>query len=337
MAYPTGIAYRVQGPTLGLRPIGEASDVQYHPLGTVAVAQDHTYGVASFVYLAGVADTAPGDLVCYDTKTGVTVRAVANGATSTGPAAVAMSACIAGLYGWYAVEGSVPVYAATVADDARLYLTATAGQLDDTVVASNLVTGIVSRAATSGDYATCQLNHPSVDSVGGASGSNSGDVTLSAFGSTPAAAGAALTGQALALQPASATHPGGITAATFTALTGITKVTLTAEAENAGANTIEVEGQVTNAVGTAAAIVHEVIVRSIPVTSNEGDITIGAGANPGTLIKAFGPAAGVNEAWITTTAAGHFRFTITNTAAETNLVQVSTNTGASAILKLTFA
>lgn len=42
------------------------------------------------------------------------------------------------------------------------------------------------------------------------SGSNSGDVSLTVFGSTPAAAGASLSGQALTLQPADATHAGGL-------------------------------------------------------------------------------------------------------------------------------
>ncbi len=46
------------------------------------------------------------------------------------------------------------------------------------------------------------------------SGTNTGDVTLSAFGSSPSATGGALTGQALALQPADATHPGGVSTTT---------------------------------------------------------------------------------------------------------------------------
>jgi hypothetical protein len=160
---------------------------------------------------------------------------------------------------------------------------------------------------------------------------------LAAFGSTPAAAGASIASQVLTLQPASATHPGGIAAATYTALTGIEKITLTAEAENTGAGTIEVEGQVSNILGVAVAAAREVLVRSFPETANEGDITIGAGANPGTLIEAFGPATGVNEAWVATTAAGHFRVTITNAAAETNLVQVTSPGAITAVLKLTFA
>lgn len=45
---------------------------------------------------------------------------------------------------------------------------------------------------------------------GSSSGTNTGDVTLSAFGSTPNADGASLSGQTLTLQPANAINPGGV-------------------------------------------------------------------------------------------------------------------------------
>lgn len=48
------------------------------------------------------------------------------------------------------------------------------------------------------------------------SGTNSGDVTLTAVGSSPNSNGASLSGQALTLQPANATNPGVITAGTQT-------------------------------------------------------------------------------------------------------------------------
>ncbi|HUK32705.1 MAG TPA: hypothetical protein VLV86_02275 [Vicinamibacterales bacterium] len=48
------------------------------------------------------------------------------------------------------------------------------------------------------------------------SGTNSGDVTLTAVGSSPSANGASLSGQALTLQPADGTHPGLITSGTQT-------------------------------------------------------------------------------------------------------------------------
>jgi hypothetical protein len=46
------------------------------------------------------------------------------------------------------------------------------------------------------------------------SGANTGDVTLASFGSTPNANGASLSGQALTLQPADASNPGGLSTTT---------------------------------------------------------------------------------------------------------------------------
>lgn len=51
---------------------------------------------------------------------------------------------------------------------------------------------------------------------GTSSGANTGDVTLSAFGSSPNANGASLSGQALTLQPADGTNPGGVSTTTQT-------------------------------------------------------------------------------------------------------------------------
>lgn len=48
------------------------------------------------------------------------------------------------------------------------------------------------------------------------SGTNSGDITLGAFGSSPSATGASLSVQALSLQPADGTHPGSVSTTTQT-------------------------------------------------------------------------------------------------------------------------
>jgi len=52
--------------------------------------------------------------------------------------------------------------------------------------------------------------------LGNQSGTNSGDVTLGAFGSTPNANGASLSTQAITLQPADGTYPGGVSTAAQT-------------------------------------------------------------------------------------------------------------------------
>jgi hypothetical protein len=70
------------------------------------------------------------------------------------------------------------------------------------------------KAATSAGFATVQLNRPSINPAG--SGTNTGDVTLAAVGTSPTAAAASLSGQILTLQPADATHPGVLTTGTQT-------------------------------------------------------------------------------------------------------------------------
>ncbi len=62
---------------------------------------------------------------------------------------------------------------------------------------------------------------------GSSSGSNTGDVTLAAVGSSPSANGASLSGQVLTLQPADTTHPGALTAADWNTFNGKQSTSLT--------------------------------------------------------------------------------------------------------------
>lgn len=72
------------------------------------------------------------------------------------------------------------------------------------------------KAPNTAGVATITPGSGGITLAGNVSGTNTGDVTLTAVGSSPAAAGASLSGQALTLQPADATHPGVITATTQT-------------------------------------------------------------------------------------------------------------------------
>ncbi len=284
MAYPTGTNFQQVGPVGGLQPIGESSTVQRHPVGTVATARDLTYGIIECVYLLGLADTAPGDFCFYNSLTGVTVRSVHGGTGSNGPACVAMSANLAGQYGWYATLGTVPVKSGTVADNGALYLTATEGQVDDARVGGDLIDGMTAKAATSAGFTTCLLNRPNVS------------------GLTPA--------------------------------TGVTDTllycTLSAATENSQA--IVVTGQIKTLDGTNVTSAKEVIVRSLAVTDDKGDITV----TTGTGNKIVNPATGENVAWITTTAGGAFACSIANDVAEINLFSAHTQNGLITVLKLTF-
>lgn len=130
------MAYLVTDARIGSQNIADTSTTQQHPIGTLVRAVDPTYGEGEFVYLSGLAATAVGDLVVFDQKAGTTTRAVAG---SRGPCAVAMSANVAGQYGWYQVSGSAVVKSLAAAAGASPYLTATAGTVDDAVVATDKV------------------------------------------------------------------------------------------------------------------------------------------------------------------------------------------------------
>lgn len=82
--------------------------------------------------------------------------------------------------------------------------------------ASDALTGIAATQTLTNKTMTGSANTFTLIPVGAIgngsvlSGSNTGDVTAAAFGSTPNANGFTLTGQAFNLQPADATHPGGL-------------------------------------------------------------------------------------------------------------------------------
>ena len=146
---------------VGAQPIADTSTEQMHPIGTRVKAYDETYGEGEFIYLKGLASTAVGELVVYEEYGNLTVRAVAG---SRGPAAVAMSANVASQYGWYQIFGAAVIKAGTVADNGDVFLTATAGTVDDANVAGDKVDNARFKSADgtpSAGYAICQIAYPS--------------------------------------------------------------------------------------------------------------------------------------------------------------------------------
>jgi hypothetical protein len=138
MAYTT--SWKFTEAQVGLQPIAETSTTQNHPLGIIrrAVEVSNSNGEGEFVYLKGVASTVAGSWVTYNTDDGTTALLAAN---AIGPVAVAMSANAAATsYGWYQINGkAVGKALAAFADDANVYATATAGSVDDAVVAGDRV------------------------------------------------------------------------------------------------------------------------------------------------------------------------------------------------------
>jgi len=129
--------YAVQNAIAGTQPIAETSATQRHPLGTRVKATDPTYGGGEFIYLKGVANTAIGSWVTFNQDDNSTTLLAAN---AIGPVAVAMSANVASQYGWYQIYGkAIGKALAGYADNGLVYATATAGSVDDAVVAGDRV------------------------------------------------------------------------------------------------------------------------------------------------------------------------------------------------------
>ena len=98
------MAFRVTDAVLGLQPIAETSTTQRHPVGKIVRAADPTLGEGEFIYLKGVASTAVGLVVSYNTSSfTTTLGAIARNLPN--PVAVAMSANVASQWGWYQIGG----------------------------------------------------------------------------------------------------------------------------------------------------------------------------------------------------------------------------------------
>ena len=108
------MAYTISTPLVGAQPIAVTDTTQNHAVGTIVCGVDPTYGEAEFIYLKGVASTAVGSIVTYNTSSGTTALAPV-GTNKPQPVAVAMSANVANQYGWYQISGiAVVAKSATV-------------------------------------------------------------------------------------------------------------------------------------------------------------------------------------------------------------------------------
>lgn len=152
----------------GFPAIGDVvSDDAYNdvtPLGTIITAVDPTYGAGEFIFLKGVASTAIGTWVTYNADDYSTARLAAN---AIGPVAVAMAATVASTKGWYQIGGkAVGLAAAAYADNGLVYATATAGTVDDAVVAGDRVKNALGASAVdtpSTGFAEFEIHRPFMD------------------------------------------------------------------------------------------------------------------------------------------------------------------------------
>lgn len=160
------MAYFPAENTLLGQPIADNSTTQKAALGTIMRCKDATYGVGEFIYLKGVASTAVGSWVTYSLDDHSTVLTLASNSPDD-PVAVAMSACVASEFGWYQISGKAVAKVSTgFADNGELYVTATAGECDDAVVAGDRVvhaTGASAVGTPSAGLAEVEIRRPYVD------------------------------------------------------------------------------------------------------------------------------------------------------------------------------
>lgn len=158
------MAFRTSSLVIGSQPIATTDTVQNHPLGTIVTAVDPVYGAGEFIYLKGLAATAVGTWVTYNPDDFSSTLLAAN---AIGPVAIAMSACVASNYGWYQIQGkALGLCLAGFLDNANVYATATAGSVDDAVVAGDRVKGAVGASAIgvpSGSFAEFEIARPFMD------------------------------------------------------------------------------------------------------------------------------------------------------------------------------
>ena len=135
---------------LGLPVPGSVDDTELVAVGTIAKFYDDTLGEGEFIYLPGVASVAYGDGVLYDLMPGAEaiVRVTTtNGAGKGRPIAFASAAIVAGKFGWFQIRGVAVVSVAAGYVAGLLYTTATAGVLDDAVVALASIVGALGSSA----------------------------------------------------------------------------------------------------------------------------------------------------------------------------------------------
>lgn len=158
------MAFTIRDAIVGVQQIDDTSTTKQHPLGTRVKAVDPTYGAGEFIYLKGVASTVIGSWVTYNLDDGTTDLLAAN---AIGPVAVAMSANVADQYGWYQVYGkAVGKALASYADNGLVYATATAGSIDDAVVAGDrvkLAKGASAVNTPSTGFAEFEIEYPFMD------------------------------------------------------------------------------------------------------------------------------------------------------------------------------
>lgn len=164
-AYTTNWLF--SSPQIGLPPVTDHSTTAGCALGTKRTAVDHgtnQNGEGDFMYVKGVASALAGSWVTINEDDYSTALLVPD---AIGKVGVFMSACVASEYGWVQVRGKAVGKALTAfADNGNVYGTATAGSVDDAVVAGDRVKCCKGASALDGPatgMAEFEIDNPYVD------------------------------------------------------------------------------------------------------------------------------------------------------------------------------
>lgn len=142
------------------------TDTNAPPLGTRARFVDPTYGEGEFIWMRGVSSLALGSWVVFSHDNAAVSLL---GANDIGPVAVSMGASNTAntRAGWYQIYGKAIGKALTgYVDDALVYATATAGSVDDAVVAGDRVKNARGASAVgtpSAGLAEFEIQYPFMD------------------------------------------------------------------------------------------------------------------------------------------------------------------------------
>ena len=163
----TAGTWRTVDGRIGMQPINQTSTVQNHPFGTVMRCKDvgtTNYGEGEFIYVKGVASGALNAWAGVRSKAGLTILAVASGAYDLiGTMMATLDATTK--FGWCQIKGrAIGKCLTQYADNGVVYLTSTAGSMDDTSVAGDVIVGAHGRngaTVTVGDLAgEFEINRP---------------------------------------------------------------------------------------------------------------------------------------------------------------------------------
>ena len=122
---------------IGIPAIATNHASELIPLGTRIKAEHATYGVGEFIFVKGVASNARAAWVTMNYDDWTTALLAAD---AIAPVGISMSAFVASEFGWAQIYGKAVGKALSgFADNGNAYATATAGSVDDAIVAGDLV------------------------------------------------------------------------------------------------------------------------------------------------------------------------------------------------------